>query len=712
MNDFADLFLGVVNLSGSASIVILVVLLARLLLKKAPKIFSYALWAIVLVRLLIPISITSPVSAVPELSAVDSYEINAVLPEIEFETFSDWQENLQSIQNAPENNGVVVLVSRGLEPTYYLSMFWGAGMAVMGLYGILSYVRVRRKVRISVPLRDNIFIADDIKSPFVMGLFRPKIYLPCALGEKEQEYIILHEQHHIRRFDHLIKALAFLALTVHWFNPLVWLAFVLSARDMEMSCDEAVICKAGEDIRAEYSASLLTLATGRRIIVGMPLAFGEGDPKSRIRNLANWKKPAFWVIVIAIIVCIALAVCLLTDPVDDGTYVQYAHQYGTELDEAIRQAVLDHNYTDRYEGLCQTAGFKVLSCEEGIEEITVYGIALHQVYRLENGVLVEEGGSNCPAALTFKVMLSGEYVLTEYWEPRYGTYYPIDIKAKFRGKPYPDIQKYIVEQQLDTYAQAMDFYGVDTDVLINTLFEDIANRAQWYDRFGGLMEGCANQRAILAAYGTDTLEYCFSEFLRTTQEGIRGQAMAYVCNEIMESMGEQGLEGWSYQQSGQDWFDAFYSNALALRYQYPADELKEEYPGSWLYLTMTGILTDTPDWGVTLTAENVTPTGLTIVCTQSGGKPTGQLFTGSYYFLQINLGGMWKTVEHLDIENLAWTSEAWIITMSGETRWSVNWSWLYGELEPGQYRIGKQVSDFRAPGDCDDAILYAEFTIE
>ena len=190
----------------------------------------------------------------------------------------------------------------------------------MAIYSIVSYIRLRRKLTVVVPLRDNIFIADDIKSPFVVGLFRPKIYLPCNLGDKEQEYIILHEQHHIKRLDHVMKALAFLALAIHWFNPLVWVAFVLASKDMEMSCDEAVIRKVDGDVRADYSASLLTLATGRRIIAGTPLAFGEGDTKGRINNLSKWKKPAVWVVLIAVVACAVLAVTVLTNPITMGDH--------------------------------------------------------------------------------------------------------------------------------------------------------------------------------------------------------------------------------------------------------------------------------------------------------------------------------------------------------------------------------------------------------
>ena len=191
---------------------------------------------------------------------------------------------------------------------------WIAGVLVMAAYSVVSYRRLRQKLLTASPLRENIYLADEITSPFVMGLVRPNIYLPSDMEEREQAYIIRHEQHHIRRGDHIVKALAFLALSIHWFNPLVWVAFIYSNKDMEMSCDEAVVKKMGADILADYTASLLSLATGKHIIAGMPLAFGEGDTKGRIRNLANWRKPAFWIVLVAVVACVALAVSLITNP--------------------------------------------------------------------------------------------------------------------------------------------------------------------------------------------------------------------------------------------------------------------------------------------------------------------------------------------------------------------------------------------------------------
>ena len=318
------------NMSLTASVAIVLVILLRLLLKKAPKVISYALWGVVLFRLLCPVSIGSNFSVYNlfDAPAQESGTITSVIEYVpsnivhtEYPSVTLPVPGISDVINEALPQGQEQLVADPLEaPMSFATYAWMIGVLVMAIYSIVSYIRLRRKLSVVVPLRDNIFIADDIKSPFVVGLFRPKIYLPCNLGDKEQEYIILHEQHHIKRLDHVMKALAFLALAIHWFNPLVWVAFILASKDMEMSCDEAVIRKVDGDVRADYSASLLTLATGRRIIAGTPLAFGEGDTKGRINNLSKWKKPAVWVVLIAVVACAVLAVTVLTNPITMGDH--------------------------------------------------------------------------------------------------------------------------------------------------------------------------------------------------------------------------------------------------------------------------------------------------------------------------------------------------------------------------------------------------------
>ena len=309
-----DHFPDLMDINLTASVVIVFVICVRQFLKRAPKIFSYALWGIVLLRLLVPISIESPMSFVPERTEFSSMvEMNEVLPEIEFETPQDRSDNEWDRGNTPAG-APPAQEGSVLTAQTYLTFVWLFGIALMLLYSLASYWKMRRKLKVVVPYRKGIFTADDICSPFVMGIFRPAIYLPGSLDSWERTFIIAHEQHHIRRGDHIFKALAFLALTIHWFNPFVWVAFVLASRDMEMSCDEAVIRKYGEDVRADYSAALLNLATGHRLFAGTPLAFGEGDPTNRVRNLAKWKKPKRWIILVCVVLCVVLAVCLLTDP--------------------------------------------------------------------------------------------------------------------------------------------------------------------------------------------------------------------------------------------------------------------------------------------------------------------------------------------------------------------------------------------------------------
>ena len=330
------LFPIVCNMSLTASVVILAVLAVRLLLRRAPKVFAYALWAVVLFRLLCPVSVTSAVSLMGALgapaqertqrtSAVEYVPADIMIrgtapavtqlpqPPLPAETGG-------AVSDAPADTAPAAVPAMSFnEPVFILTLIWLAGMVLLLAYSLVSLLRLRRRLVGTVRLRDNIYLADHIPSPFVMGLFRPKIYLPSTLTETERGYILRHEQYHLRRRDHVVKLLSFLALCVHWFNPLVWAAFILAGKDMEMSCDEAVVRELGEDIRADYSASLLSLATGRRIVAGMPLAFGEGDTGGRIRNLLNWKRPQPWIIAVCAVVCVGLIALCAANPKGSGT---------------------------------------------------------------------------------------------------------------------------------------------------------------------------------------------------------------------------------------------------------------------------------------------------------------------------------------------------------------------------------------------------------
>jgi len=337
-----NLFQQILNMSITASIVILLVLLVRFCLKKMPKIYSYALWGVVVFRLLCPVSLTSELSV---LKMVDAPTVSTgnVVSEIAYEYSVPKAADIEEIDGL--KNSVIESVKdsgniRSMR-NEMISYLWVSGCFAMVSYGFFSYWKLRKKLVGAIYLKQNIYMADHIPSPFVLGVFRPRIYLLSSLREAEQKYIIMHEQHHIKRGDHIIKVLAYLALCIHWFNPLVWVSFVLSAKDMEMSCDEAVVRKLGDEVRSDYSLSLLSFATGQRFHLGVPLAFGEGDTKGRIHNLSRWKKPAVWGTILAVILCVVVIGISAFNPENDVQNAAEPFGLRYRVEEIVARSAVD-----------------------------------------------------------------------------------------------------------------------------------------------------------------------------------------------------------------------------------------------------------------------------------------------------------------------------------------------------------------------------------
>jgi len=312
-----EIFLKAINMSISASWLVLAVLVLRLLLKKAPKWVSVLLWGIVAVRLLCPFSIESALSLIPSAHTVPvGIEMDAT-PAIDSGIIA-----INSVVNPVISASFTPHHAASANPLQIwipvASILWVAGMVIMLLYTAVSYWQLRYKVRTAVLFRDNIFQSEHVGSPFVLGIVRPKIYLPFKMDDKDLELVIAHEQAHIRRKDHWWKPLGFLLLAIHWFNPLVWLGYVLLCRDIELACDEKVIKELDNAQKADYTQALLVCSIGRKRIAACPLAFGEVGVKERVRSVMNYKKPAFWFVILAVIICIAVAVCFLTDPIDNA----------------------------------------------------------------------------------------------------------------------------------------------------------------------------------------------------------------------------------------------------------------------------------------------------------------------------------------------------------------------------------------------------------
>jgi len=308
------LVLDLLNMSITASIAILFVLAVRFLLKKAPKKYAYLSWSVVLFRLLVPFSPESDLSLLPTAQVFPD-EILSSSNRYEW-TVSTGSQTVDSIINPILYETSPVSFWDGFS---VFTLVWALGAAGMLLWSAVSCIRLRKDLVGAVRLQENVYLADRIASPFVLGLFRAKIYLPSSMPKEQREFVLLHEKTHIRRWDPLWRALSFLALALHWFNPLVWLAFRLSGTDMEMSCDEAVMEKMSQDVRGDYAACLLEMASGRRAFAGMPLAFGEDNAKARIKNILSYKKPALWLILLAAVMLLSLGIGLLTNPTVPGT---------------------------------------------------------------------------------------------------------------------------------------------------------------------------------------------------------------------------------------------------------------------------------------------------------------------------------------------------------------------------------------------------------
>ena len=312
-----ELFLKIINMSISASWLVLAVLILRFVLKKAPKWINVLLWGIVAIRLICPFSFESTLSLIP---SAETIPLN-----IGMDTTPTINSGISAI-----NNAVNPIISQSNTPMAGASVnplqitigiyeyIWIFGMIALALYTAISYWRLHRKVDTAVRYKDNIFQSENVSSPFVLGIIKPRIYLPFKINGQYLEHVVAHEQAHIRRKDHWWKPIGFLLLTIHWFNPFMWLAYVLLCRDIELACDEKVIKELGNEQRGDYTQALVACSVNRRMIAACPLAFGEVSVKERVKSVMNYKKPAFWVIIISVIVCVGVAVCFLTNPKQDS----------------------------------------------------------------------------------------------------------------------------------------------------------------------------------------------------------------------------------------------------------------------------------------------------------------------------------------------------------------------------------------------------------
>ena len=655
LRNLIDHFPDLMDLNLTASIVIIFVICIRQFMKGAPKIFSYALWGIVLLRLLVPVSIESSMSFVPQRTEFSSMvELNEQLPEIQFEMPQDRADNEWHRENTAPGEPLVQTY-RSLDAETYLTFGWLMGIAAMLIYSLISYGKLKRKVRVVIPLEKGIYIADDIDTPFVMGFFRPQIYLPGTLDQTEQKYIIAHEKHHIHRGDHIFKALGFLALTIHWFNPFVWAAFILSGRDMEMSCDEAVIRKLGEDVRAEYSASLLNLATGRRMFSGTPLAFDEGDPTERVRNLARWKKPAVWIILISLIACIILAVCLLTDPatklpfMDDYHKVTYAELIDLRENETIKRTFNNAERDELSYRLRDLKKIKAYTEENSIIPIYVLKIEIENL----GVVSIDCVSWNEDRAL---IHFNGN----TYWikDDEFIAYLRSACSQQFTA-PASEAQLSASEWGVSVLAQNQTQSSVE---LVFTLDNAGEEGTVWFGETYRLFLWDNNQWAELAAADERPPEPAAVEYLTEIKPG----------QPVHQTI---------------DWYEN-YGNLPAGKYRIQMSislQKEGEFPISKPIFAEFS-LSNYQNWAVSTQVHEVTPESLVLTFHNELDDPIWRLpgYTIQSwldgYWVDMDVGKTWhKTTEQVDFDHLSNPQNGMFIQWDG-----------IGSLPEGQYLIGQE----------------------
>lgn len=470
MNTLHGAFVTVLNMSITASYVAAGVMLVRAMLRRSPKMFSYVLWSVVLFRLFCPMSIALPFSLLGLLTTganapitehgpqyIGPMQVSTLSSGI---TFADSTIN-QSYAN-PMQSGVTLV-----------AFVWLAGILLLLAQSALSYAKTRRRLHTATLIKENIYQSEEIDTAFVFGFIRPRIYIPAGIAEADLNNVLAHERTHIRRLDHLIKPCAFLALVLHWFNPLMWLSFTLMSKDMEMSCDEAVLGRMDEGAKIHYSSSLLSLSRSRsRLVAVLPLAFGESSVKARIRNALNYKKPGFWMGVASLVVVSAVVLAFAVNPqrafnndevlspiassgtggltqVTKSTFTPTVIELVPHtrlplpLDQEITLPDFAYSGTDLIEKLvydtemsrnAQPKGFTVVGPKiHGFYEednlLKVFTTTYRATYRLYGNMLDLEEDTTIRAAITYRKNSSGYYELLDYTQAKTGFVSEASIKA-------------------------------------------------------------------------------------------------------------------------------------------------------------------------------------------------------------------------------------------------------------------------------------------
>ena len=599
------LFLKLVNMSITASWLVLAIITVRLVFRKTPKWILCLLWGLVAVRLICPFSIESALSLIPNPEPLPQDMIYTAHPQLQSGIII-----IDNTVNPMLESSMTPIEPASANPTqiwsFVLSQVWILGMVLMLLYTVISYLLLKRKVATAIPLGKGIKQCEFIDSPFVLGLVRPIVYLPFGMAEADMAYVIAHEKAHLRRKDHWWKPLGFLLLSIYWFNPVLWVAYILLCRDIEAACDEKVIKDMEKDERRAYSTALLNCSIHRRRIAACPLAFGETGVKTRVKSVMNYKKPAFWVILIALFVSIVVAVCFLTNPKS--------------------------------------------------EEADTSGYGLIQAVTSQDGYVIVGQESTKINLVIEKAKLP-------------------DVCFTLKGHTFEP--KEIIPYQ--TFAD-------------NKL----------YLKHVGIDEERSEYLRFTFAFQTDSLE--LESLLLPYHVDIPGNG--FVCN-VEVNRGEVWDNQKTYENAA--YFEPVTNGeGFCVLVKKSICEAAGHHIAFMLnemnLLTYEVSETLSP---VTISLENVRPTGATILFHQNKDLIDGRLWCDQEYFLQKSVNGQWENLPR--VQEIPFLDHTYDIAMLHHN--GVVWEQMYGRLPVGYYRLGK-VIPISSGENPEYTTVYAEFSID
>lgn len=463
-----ELFLSFVNRSITAGWLILPVLCLRWCLRNfRSKDLICILWGLVGLRLALPFSLPTPFSLVPSAQTIPTDIMYASSPAIDtgLSTLNQAVNPMLSASFSPDPAASANPLQIWLA---LAALIWVIGIALFALYALISLLRMRHRLTEAVPVGENVWVCDHIASPFLLGLIHPRIYLPSSLDPQTAASVIAHEHAHLMRRDSIWKAVGFVLLALYWFHPLVWVAYVLFCRDMELACDARATRDFSPAERKTYAEALLACSLPHAGRSFCPLAFGEIGVKSRIRALLQGKKPSHLLVVVTISIIAILAVCFLTDPVPSDPSESSTSALAL-TDEVISDAILTHyNAHSTEDLLCTESHIPLLTTyrqnDDGSLKVTAYLMVLYLELARDGDWFREQSGSHIPTALTFHVQPDGSCTLTEYWEPGDGSLYAPEVRTRFPediAERALDTQRYIDEQMKACYDQAIAYWGLE-----------------------------------------------------------------------------------------------------------------------------------------------------------------------------------------------------------------------------------------------------------